>query len=146
MADEKKEKQEPSSNALMDQMQEILDLYGIQIEKGKANEVGEDDLVEVLSKTQDKIEDLNKQADQIAAGMGMSRDDLEAFANNPDNFSQEQWEVLQRVRQECDSFRDRTVKSLEQAGAEARGEPAPEAGKKKKQKKKFGKKKKWLQM
>ena len=35
----------------------------------------------------------------------MTREQLEAYAANPNNFSKEQWEALQKVKEACDKYK-----------------------------------------
>lgn len=110
------DKQE-TENHLIKQMKEIFQLYGVVLTPHPPKE-GPVDFVEVMTKTQEKIEELNQQAEEVTKKMGMSAEELEAYSKNPKNFTPEQWELLERVRQECELFKTRTIESLNQAAAD----------------------------
>ncbi|MBS0623622.1 MAG: hypothetical protein JSS62_03275 [Verrucomicrobia bacterium] len=107
-------------SGVIKQVQEVLGLYGVVLtpEALKPDAAGKSDYSEVLSKTQDKIDELREQADAIAQKMGMTKEQLEAYSNDPKNFTPEQWELLQKVRQECDAFKQKTVETFKKAGQE----------------------------
>lgn len=95
----------------------------------------------LIQSTQSTIDELNEKAEEFLQKSGMTREELEAYAHNPNNFTKEQWEALQKVREITDYYRrqirvklgDEVVKT-----AEKRTE--------KKQAHRFAKKKHWIPM
>ncbi|MCH9608498.1 MAG: hypothetical protein S4CHLAM45_10750 [Chlamydiales bacterium] len=129
-------------SGLRKSIEELLELYDIKLDDSEepAEEV---DYAEVLIKTQEKIDDLEVEAEKIYEATGMSKEELEEYSNNPDNFTKEQWEMLQQVRSECEEFKKKAYALVPNEALEQVAEPAPVARKKKKSK--FAKKKDWLQ-
>lgn len=109
-----------STQRFIEQVQEVLGAYGVQLDP-HAPELTKPPVNygEVLQATQGKINELNQQADALVAAMGMTREQLEEYAKNPNNFSKEQWDSLQKVKQECDNFKEATMNSLRQASQAA---------------------------
>lgn len=133
-------------DGLRKSMEDLLRLYNIEIEPGTLDpdEVsGEVDYAEVIAKTQDKINDLNQEAEKIYESTGMTKEELDAYSQNPNNFSKEQWEILENVRNECNEFKQKAFAMIPQVGGNE-DEKAPATPKKKK--KKPGSKKGWIQM
>ncbi len=129
---------------IMNALEEVLTLYDIKLddvapsaEEEKAERYG--DYSEIISKSQDKLDDLNQKSEEILAQTGMTREELESYGANPDNFTPEQWEGLQKVKEECEKFKKNArgivgEKQLEKTVKKQR----------KKQTHKFAKKKDWI--
>lgn len=136
-------------SAFVDQIKEILQLYGIDVEtNGSEPQDKNINYADLMKKTQNKVDELNSQADELIRKLGMSREEIENYSQNPQNFSKEQWEMLQKVRRECEVFKEKTIKALDEAGAQVIEQQKPEKNNptKRKEKKKFVKKKNWLQL
>lgn len=125
-------------------LEEVLSMYDIELEEepvseeeAKAERYG--DYAEIISKTQQRLDELNEQAEEIYKRTGMNREELEAYAANPNNFSKEQWEALQKVKEACDKY---TQEAREKIGEEHFEET--EKKKRKKRTKGRGKKKNWI--
>ena len=138
---------EDLEEGLRKSMEDLLRLYNIDIEPGAMDpdeKTGEVDYAEVITKTQDKINELNQEAEKIYASTGMTKEELEAYSQNPNNFSKEQWEILENVRAECNEFKQKAYSIIPKADV-AEAEKGPKTPVKKK-KKKPGSKKGWMQM
>lgn len=125
-------------------LEEVLAMYDIKLELGpdeerEAEEYG--DYAEIISKTQERLDELNEQAEEIYQRTGMNQEQLEAYAANPNNFSKEQWEALQKVREACEKYKRnaQTYIGEEQFTSSVQK-------RKKKQPKRFAKKKHWIEM
>lgn len=127
-------------------MEELLKLYNIELDPNalKPDVQTEDvDYAEVILKTQEKIDELNQQAEEIYKQTGMTKEELEAYSMNPNNFTKEQWDILEQVRAECKEFEEKAYAMLPKEERDAARKEVPVV---KKKKKKPGAKKDWLQM
>jgi BMFP domain-containing protein YqiC len=119
-------------------LEEVLRLYDIKLDL--PTEEGWEDYSEMIDKTQDKLDDLNAKAEEIFKRTGMNRDQLETYAANPNNFTKEQWEGLQKVKEACERYKQEARSRINDTQFEQKIE-------KQKQKKKprlFAKKKQWI--
>lgn len=132
------------SDKMKKALEEVLKQFDITLEP---QEVSEDekkterygDYSEIISKTQAKLDELNEKGEELLKRTGMTREQLEAFASNPANFNQEQWEALQKLKEATEEFKRQ---SFSIAGKEEEGRPVEK--KQKKQPHRFGKKKHWI--
>ncbi len=124
-------------------VEEILKLYNIELEPDSLTPNDDEvvDYAEAISKTREKLDELNEQAQEIYDEMGMSPEELDAYGSNPDNFTKEQWDALQKVKQECEGFKQRALSSVDGTAHETKAEPP-----KKKKKRKLVKRKDWMQL
>jgi uncharacterized coiled-coil DUF342 family protein len=81
-------------------------------------------LDEMAKDLRSQVEQLKAKADEIQKRTGMSRDQLDEYTNNPDNFSKEEWEAIARIRESIDRFKRQVW-----AGARTVGEGRPAAAK-----------------
>lgn len=128
-------------------LQEVLDLYGIQLEDFPEESEEErieraGDYSEIISKTQEKLDELNEKAEEIFQRTGMTREQLEVYASNPNNFSSEQWEALQKVKEACEKYKREAISRVNDTNFEKKVEKQKQ--KKKKQPHRFAKKKHWI--
>ncbi|MFN0065676.1 MAG: hypothetical protein ACKVOH_05510, partial [Chlamydiales bacterium] len=65
------------------------------------------------------------------------------YAQNPNNFSKEQWESLQQVKRACEEFKLKTITTLEKPEKREKNLKFKEG---EKQTKRFAKKRDWLSM
>ncbi len=127
-------------------LEDLLRLYNIELDPEATKpeiETGEVDYAEVILKTQKKIDELNQQAEKIYQDTGMSKEEIEAYSLNPNNFTKEQWDILENVRRECNAFKEKAYAMMPKEDLAAMNKQAEFAVKKKKR---VGKKKDWLQM
>lgn len=127
-------------------LEELLERFGIELKSGTSSSGMRDlekadrggDYGEIIEKTQQEIDRLQQEAEGILKQTGMSREQVESYVANPANFSQEQWEALEKFRQEVAEFK-------RQAHAIAEAElPKAKTPQLKKSKKGPGKKKEWI--
>lgn len=137
--------QQSSGNEKMRKaFEEVLKQFNITLdpiesadEEKKAERYG--DYAEIISKTQQKIDELNERGEEILKTSGMTREQLEVFASNPGNFNQEQWEALQKLKIATEEFKRQAL----EIGEEEKDVKTIER-KQKKQQHRFGKKKHWI--
>ncbi len=99
-----------------------------------------DEQERILERVNKRIKSLQKTTDSIRTELNMSQDEVKHFLENPDNFTPEQWEILQTMRSQLQSYRQQVLETL---GITGSGK-VPVAKKKPSVKKKF-KRSKWLQ-
>ncbi|MGE3955060.1 MAG: hypothetical protein AB7F31_07765 [Parachlamydiales bacterium] len=83
-------------------------------------------LEEVVERLEESLETLNEEMDKIYKNTGMSRQQIEEYASNPDNFSKEEWKLLNEVREELDLFRQEAESVLGPVPAEVGAGPVVE--------------------
>lgn len=134
-----------SEKEMQQALKKILDLYDIKLDtpaedKKKPEEEEKTDYSEIISKTQDRLDELNQKAEEIFQRTGMSREQLESYASNPNNFSKEQWEALLQVKEACEKYkREARTVIAEQPGQTGEGKKP-----RKKAEGRFAKKKTWI--
>ena len=90
-------------------IEETLSLYGITLtedEKIEAAKVG--DFSGIIAKTQEHIDSLKGKAQADLEQSNMSPEEFADFANNPKNFSRDEWEMLERVRNTTEQIKTHT--------------------------------------
>ena len=133
-----------SEKELVSALKQIMKMYDIELDEDiLIQDDGEEiaDYSEVISKTQEKIDELTQRAEEIYKRTGMTREELMQYASNPNNFTKAEWESLEQVRRACDQMKNQTSQLLE-APQQEMMRHKPKKGKK--QGKKFAKKKNWL--
>lgn len=94
---------------------------------------------EILEKTQKKLDELNLQNAEILKKSGMTREQLEKYGSNPQNFTPEQWKALQRVKEVTEKYKQQAKEFM---GVEHLKKKTKEE--KRQEIQRFGKKKRWL--
>lgn len=125
-------------------LEEVLAMYDIKLDLTSPSEEDEKerrfgDYSEIISKTQQKLDDLTEQSEAIYKRTGMNREQLEAYASNPNNFSKEQWEALQKVKEACEKYKREARHKIGEEQFEEKVEKE-----RKKQPQRFAKKKHWI--
>jgi len=133
-----------SEEEIREALKDVLALYDIELEEEteseeEAKEQRYGDYSEIISKTQERLDDLNEKAEMIFKRTGMTREELEAYASNPNNFTKEQWEALQKVKEACDKYKREARARIGEEAFEEKVEKN-----KKKQPGRFAKKKHWI--
>ncbi|MEZ5315238.1 MAG: hypothetical protein R3E91_03385 [Chlamydiales bacterium] len=133
-----------SEEEVREALEEVLAMYGIHLdiqppsdEEAREERLG--DYSEIISKTQQRLDDLNEKAEEIYKRTGMNREQLESYAANPHNFTPEEWQALQKVKAACQKYK-RAAQSI--IGDEQFKENLVK--KRKKQPNRFAKKKHWI--
>jgi len=125
-------------------LEEVLGMYDIKLEmeptsEEDAKEERFGDYSEIINKTQERLDDLNEKAEAIYKRTGMTREQLEAYAANPNNFSKEQWEALQKVKEACEKYKREARSRIGEEQFDQKVEKQ-----RKKQPHRFAKKKHWI--
>ncbi|AFS24121.1 hypothetical protein B601_0003 [Chlamydia psittaci WS/RT/E30] len=137
-----------SAQKIIDSIKQILALYNIDFDPSFGAALSSDSEVDyeyLMEKTQEKIQELDKRSQEILQQTGMTREQMEVFANNPDNFSPEEWLALENIRSSCNEYKKETEALINEVTKELGGEtPQPNSSNKtkttssKKNKKKTG--------
>jgi hypothetical protein len=130
-----------SKGELDEALKDFLTLFGVEIkpEEWEAAKTEDQGVKEVMWKTQEKLDELNEQAEDILTKTGMTREKMEAYASNRSNFTDEQWEALQRVKAAGENIKKKSSNFLGEENLKKKVEKA-----KKDQHHRFGKKKNWI--
>lgn len=116
--DEKK----PTANLFQNVLQIIQ-------ETQSAAKPGEDvDYSAVIHQVEDALDTINAELEEVYKTTGMNKEDLETYALNKDNFSEEEWELLGQVKSELGKFSDQAGVSASEE--EETSEPKPRKKKK----------------
>lgn len=124
-------------------LKKMLDSFGLKLNFSEEEEEEDrklrrkGDYGMIISKTQDKLDDLNDRIEKLLKESGLSRDQIKEYAENPDHFTKEQWESLQAFKQEVSLFQKEITVILPEKTASKKKE------KKKKPLKGFVKRKHW---
>lgn len=124
-----------SGEKIIKSLKQILSLYKIDIDPalGQALSSSEDiDYNYLIEATQKKIDELDQRAKEILAQTGMTQEQMEVFANNPDNFSPEEWQALEDIRASCSEYRKETEALIDSLSSSDTSSNVPEDKKKKK--------------
>jgi len=141
MADEKKQEQKPTATEEM--FTEVLNI--LSTEPPPAEEAIGADPNELLESLESTLDELKKESERLTAQSGMTKEELDAYAHNPDNFTPEEWRLLTQIREQLDGYRLQ-AKEFADRGPEMFEEESEKPAKPAKKKKKGGKKKGWMQM
>ena len=72
----------------------------------KLNSTDEKERADALKMATDLRDTLESQAKDAMKSVGMDEEELNAFLNNPQNFSSEEWQSLQSAKNEMDSYQN----------------------------------------
>ncbi|QXE26650.1 hypothetical protein [Chlamydia buteonis] len=138
-----------SAQKIIDSIKQILTLYNIDFDPSFGSALSSDSEVDyeyLMEKTQEKIQELDKRSQEILQQTGMTREQMEVFANNPDNFSPEEWLALENIRSSCNEYKKETEALINEVTKELGGEtPPPNSNNKTKTtSSKKNKKKNWI--
>jgi hypothetical protein len=126
-------------------LKEFLDLFEIKIEIPENRERSAAEVhgnyTEIVNQTQAKLDEYNQKGEEILKNTGMTREQLEAYASDPNNFTPEQWEGLKKLKAATEEIRKRTYRI---AGGENLKKTIDKE--RKKQHHRFGKKKNWISL
>jgi len=140
MAKKEKKQEEPIDMSSL--FQEVLDiLEGKGVEPVRPGE--EVDMDALIAQMETSLKHIETQAEEIYAKTGMTKEEVDEFAQNPDNFSKDEWDVLTLIREKVDTFQEEAERVAEE-GIPMLKEEGPGKKKGKKGAKKRVKKKDWL--
>lgn len=120
-------------------LEEVLKLYDIKLEQ-QPEKNSPNDYSEIISKTQGRIDDLNEKAEEIFKRTGMTREQLDAYSANPNNFTPEQWEALKKVKDACEKYKREARNKIQDPQFEQKVQTVQ----RQKQPHRFAKKKHWI--
>ncbi len=126
---------------IIDSIKQILNLYKIDINTVLSNTNFQEEEVNfplLIEKTQERIEELNKKTQDILSKTGMNEKEMEQYASNPDNFSNEEWSALQQIKIACDNYQKETqdlLKKIEKSSGKTSSIPPLKPHNKKNKKK-----------
>lgn len=89
-------------------MKEVLGKFGINLSQEIIrDDAGEElaDYSEVINKTQERMDALNHEADELYEQTGMTQEEILEYGNNPDNFTPEEWQAIQKVKEACTAYK-----------------------------------------
>ena len=128
-------------------IEEVLTLYDVKLEDYVEDpeappESRADDFSDIISASQQQLDVLSVKTEEILERTGMTEEQLEAYASNPNNFTKEQWEAIQKVKQACETYKQEARARI----GEKEFVKTAEKAEKKRQKGagKFAKKKQWI--
>ncbi|MFZ0564851.1 MAG: hypothetical protein WAM28_01495 [Chlamydiales bacterium] len=124
---------------LREALQGVLDLYDIKVDHIE-DENGNIDHDELIEKTQDRIDELNEKSEEIFKRIGMDKEQLEVYVSDPSNFTKEQWEALEKVKEACENYKKEAKALLEETQFEKKTPPE----RRKKIPRREGKRKYWI--
>lgn len=110
-----------SAQKIIDSIKQILTLYNIDFDPSFGSALSSDselDYEYLMEKTQEKIQELDKRSQEILRQTGMTKEQMEVFANNPDNFSPEEWLALENIRASCNEYKKETEAIINEVSKE----------------------------
>lgn len=131
-------------------LEELLEQFNIKLDKdepnveeGRINRYGE--YTEIISKTQEKLDELNQKSEELLKKTGMTREQLDIYVSDPKHFTPEQWAAIQKLREATELFKKRTRMIVaEEMNRQSQQEQKAVEKEAKKQPHRFGKKKHWI--
>ena len=132
MADANKGKA-PDMKAAFEEVLEIL-------QTTQPQEVGPEgvDMDEVIERLEDALSKLNEHMEKVYENTGMTKEELETYANDPKNFSSDEWSLLNKIRTELNEFQEQTERTLHEIEEGTVTAGAPKGKKKGKKRRKEG--------
>ncbi|EPP34711.1 hypothetical protein CP10139811_0742 [Chlamydia ibidis] len=110
-----------SAQKIIDSIKQILSIYKIDFDSSFDSALTSDSEIDyetLIQKTQEKIQELDKRSQDILQKTGMTREQMEVFASNPDNFSPEEWLALENIRTSCEEYKKETEALINQLSAD----------------------------
>jgi beta-phosphoglucomutase-like phosphatase (HAD superfamily) len=140
-----------SERSMVEAMEEVLKKFGIKLSQNIIQRKdGEEysDYSEVISKAQERIDKINRDAEQLFSETGMSQQEIMDYGNNPNNFSDQEWQAISKVKEACEQYKREVAESMaiieETVLEEPRKQQRPKESSGKKVRKKGARKKDWL--
>lgn len=116
----------------------VLKVYDIELEEAPPVHPSAD-FSDLISHAQTQIDRLTEKAEEIYKRTGMTREQLEAYASNRNNFTEEQWDALQKVKDACEKYKKEAKQMLPKFEERVEKPKVVE-----KQPQRFSKKKRWI--
>jgi L-lactate utilization protein LutC len=64
------------------------------------------DIDQVVERLEESLEQLSTQMEEVYEKTGMTKEQLEEYAANPENFSKAEWQMLEQIRGQLSKFRE----------------------------------------
>jgi len=99
-----------------------------------------------IEKMQDNLDAMQREAERILKKTGMTKEQMESYVNNPNNFSKEEWDRVESAKKEVRKFEEDMFKALGKDPEEMQKQAIKEKERKQKQKQRLmtPKKKNWI--
>lgn len=148
------EERENKTEEIKKKLTDALAVFGVDVSQEEATaEVAKEEPEKELAdyallsdKTQKKIQDLNHRSEELLKKTGMSREALESYVSNPNNFTTEQWTALEKIREASIEIRKATYEELVRKKELHRLNEKKQPGKERRVRQPFGKKKNWISL
>lgn len=98
-----------------DELMKVIEELNTAIKTSQQEQQGPlniESLEKMLGRTQEIMDKLNTQANEIAEKMGISREDFKKYMDNPSLFGKEEAGVMQQIQEQVDSFQSAVSKTL----------------------------------
>lgn len=109
-------------------------------------EIPDGDIHKIIEKIQNDLKEFDLKTDEVCKRTGMSREQLEKYVSNPSNFSAEEWKVLQKVKIDVESFKNKIWDAIEKDPNEEIEKQKKNEQKSKSRRMKGMQKKNWIPM
>jgi hypothetical protein len=118
-------------------MKEVFDEVMTVLHESAETPPAEDiDYDKALQELEHSLAELKEQTDEVYSTVGLTREEVDEYTHNPDNFSKEEWKMLEEVRGELGIIQSNAEEALKLT-------PEDRAASQKKARRK-GRLKKWL--
>ena len=135
MADQSKNPSSQKVPQLTDMLEDVLTtLKQSHTPSTKAVKAANIDTDEFLEQMEESLEELSQTAEALRQQTGMTKEQLQAFAEDEKNFSKSEWELLSQIKSELARYEEEARAVMEQPGMAGEG-GKKEAGAKPKGKK-----------
>lgn len=114
-----------SAQKIIDSIKQILSIYKIDFDptfEAALDSDSEENYQYLIEKTQEKIQELDRRSQEILLQTGMTKEQMEIFSSNPDNFSNEEWQALEKIRSSCEAYKKETEALINEVSFELGGE------------------------
>jgi sugar-specific transcriptional regulator TrmB len=104
-----------SERAMIHAMKDVLNKFGIKLNQDIIQRKGGEeisDYSEVIAKTQERIDTLNKEAEDLFNETGMTQNEILEFGDNPKNFTDDEWQAISKVKEACDQYKKEISDSM----------------------------------
>ncbi len=73
------------------------------------------DINGLVKKMEHTLADLNHKAEELYQATGMTKEQLKAFSEDPNNFSPEEWRAIEEIRSEMEKFEERAEEIMNES-------------------------------
>jgi multidrug resistance efflux pump len=105
----KKKKSGERESHMKEVFNEVMTVLHESAETPPAEDIDYDKALEELEHS---LAELKKQADEVYSSVGLTREEVEEYTHNPDNFSKEEWAMFEEVRGELGIMQSKAEEAL----------------------------------